>query len=189
MESTPVQFSPSVYEHAARVIGRNPWEVSRDAELLSTAHIEAFRLYNHRPVVVGIDIYNLEAEAYGSAVERPSGTGVPAISRHPYSTVKELISLEPFNPKTDGRVPMVIEAAMRVADECPGADVRVPLSGPFSLATREPVMRDSNRSGFGCGCPGASCCRTGGVLQRNCPAGIGYCVFRIRGGPAADVTG
>jgi len=130
-----VQFSPSVYEHAARVIGRNPWEVSRDAELLSTAHIEAFRLYNHRPVVVGIDIYNLEAEAYGSAVERPSGTGVPAISRHPYSTVKELISLEPFNPKTDGRVPMVIEAAMRVADECPGADVRVPLSGPFSLAT------------------------------------------------------
>jgi len=130
-----VQFCPSVYEHAARVIDRNPWEVSRDAELLSRAHIKAFRLYNHRPVVVGIDIYNLEAEAYGAVVDRPSGTGVPAISRHPYSKAKELISLEPFNPKTDGRIPMVIEAAGRVADECPGADVRVPLSGPFSLAT------------------------------------------------------
>jgi uroporphyrinogen decarboxylase len=130
-----VQFSPSVYEHAARVIGKDPWEVSRNGRLLSKAHIEAFRLYNHYPVVIGIDIYNLEAEAYGAVVDRPSGTGVPAISRHPYSKAKELISLEPFNPKTDGRIPMVIEAAGSVADECPGADVRVPLSGPFSLAT------------------------------------------------------
>ncbi len=130
-----MQFCPSVYEHAARVIGKNPWEVSRDTELLSKAHIEAFRLYNHRPVVVGIDIYNLEAEAYGATVERPAGIGVPAISRHPYSTAKELMTLEPFNPKTDGRIPMVIEAAGRVADECPEADVRIPLCGPFSLAT------------------------------------------------------
>jgi len=130
-----VQFCPSVYEHAARVIGKNPWEVSRNGQLLSKAHIEAFRLYNHCPVVVGIDIYNLEAEAYGAIVDSPAGFGVPAIVRYPYSTVKELISLKPFNPKTDGRIPMVIEAAGRVADECPGADVRVPLSGPFSLAT------------------------------------------------------
>jgi len=129
-----VQFSPSVYEHAAGLIGKTPWEVSRNSRLLSKAHIEAFRLYQHRPVVVGIDIYNLEAEAYGATVDRPSGTGVPAISRHPYSSVKELMTLEPFNPKTDGRVPMVIEAARHVADECPEADVRVPLSGPFSLA-------------------------------------------------------
>ena len=130
-----MHFCPSIYEHAAGVIGKDPWEVSRNGRLLSRAHIEAFRLYKHCPVVVGIDIYNLEAEAYGATVERPSGTGVPAISRHPYSTAKELITLEPFNPKTDGRIPMIIEAAMRVADECPGADVRVPLSGPFSLAT------------------------------------------------------
>ncbi|MFZ2145642.1 MAG: uroporphyrinogen decarboxylase family protein [Sedimentisphaerales bacterium] len=129
-----MQFCPSVYEHAAGLIGKAPWEVSRNGWLLSKAHIEAFRLYNHRPVVVGIDIYNLEAEAYGAIVDRPSGNGVPAISKHPYSTAKELINLEPFNPKTDGRVPMVIEAAGRVADECPGADVRIPLCGPFSLA-------------------------------------------------------
>ena len=130
-----MQFCPSVYEHAAGLIGKTPWEVSRNGQLLSKAHIEAFRLYNHRPVVVGIDIYNLEAEAYGATVEKPSGTGVPAISRHPYSTAKELMTLEPFNPKTDGRIPMVIEAARRVADECPEADVRIPLCGPFSLAT------------------------------------------------------
>jgi len=130
-----MQFSPSVYEHAARVIGKSPWQVSRNADLLARANIEAFCLYEHRPVVVGIDIYNLEAEAYGAAVQKPTGSGIPAISRHPYSTTNELLNLEPFNPKTDGRVPMVIEAAKRVARECPDADVRIPLAGPFSIAT------------------------------------------------------
>jgi len=130
-----MEFSPSVYEHAARVIGKSPWEVSRSTELLAQGNIEAFRLYKHRPVVVGIDIYNLEAEAYGAPVERPSANGIPAISKHPYSSTKELINLKPLNPKTDGRIPMVIEAAKRVANECPEADVRIPLGGPFSIAT------------------------------------------------------
>ena len=129
-----VEFSPSVYEHAARVIGKSPWQVSRDVRLLSQGNIEAFGLYKHRPVVVGIDIYNLEAEAYGARVEKPTGNGIPAISRHPFGSVQELLNLEPFNPKTDGRIPMVIEAARRIAEACPGADVRVPLGGPFSVA-------------------------------------------------------
>jgi uroporphyrinogen decarboxylase len=130
-----MQFSPSVYEHAARVIGKTPWEVSRSADLLAQGNIEAFRLYNHAPVVVGIDIYNLEAEAYGATVQRPSGNGIPAIQKHPYSTTKELLNLEPFDPKKDGRIPMAIEAAKRVANVCPEADVRLPVAGPFSIAT------------------------------------------------------
>jgi uroporphyrinogen decarboxylase len=130
-----MQFSPSVYEHAAKVIGKSPWEVSRSAYLLAQGNIEAFGLYNHAPVVVGIDIYNLEAEAYGATVERPSGNGIPAIHKHPYSTTKELIKLEPFDPKTDGRIPMAIEAAKRVANVCSEGDVRLPVAGPFSIAT------------------------------------------------------
>jgi uroporphyrinogen-III decarboxylase len=130
-----MEFSPSVYEHAARVINKNPWEVSRNPDLLAQGNIEAFRLYKHRPVVVGIDIYNLEAEAYGAIVEHPSGDGIPAISRHTYSTLQELLELKPLNPKKDGRIPMVIQAAKQVARQCPDADVRIPLGGPFSIAT------------------------------------------------------
>ncbi|MBC8218277.1 MAG: hypothetical protein H8E73_07415 [Planctomycetes bacterium] len=130
-----IQFAPSVYEHAARVIDASPWEASRDVKLLAKGHIEAFRLYEHRPIVVGIDIYNLEAEAYGAEVSRPSGNGIPAISRHPFREAAELIELEPFDPKRAGRIPMVIDAAKHISEECPGADVRIPLSGPFSLAT------------------------------------------------------
>jgi len=133
-QTRQIQFAPSVYEHAARVIGESPWEVSRSCDLLSQGHIEAFRLYNHCPIVVGIDIYNLEAEAYGAAVDKPAGNGIPAISRHPYGSVEELLSLEPFDPQRDGRIPMVIEAGKRVAGKCPRTDVRIPLSGPFSLA-------------------------------------------------------
>ena len=54
-------FCPSVYEHAARVMGRTPWEVSRDGSLLAQGHIEVFRLYSHRSVIVGTDTYNLAA--------------------------------------------------------------------------------------------------------------------------------
>jgi uroporphyrinogen decarboxylase len=134
MESEQVQFCPSIYEHAARVIGKSPWEVSRDVELLSKAHTEAYSLYCHKPVVVGIDIYNLEAEAYGAIVGRVTGNAIPAIREYPCSSARELLSLKPFNPKTAGRIPMVIEAAKRIRDNCPDADVRIPLSGPFSLA-------------------------------------------------------
>ena len=130
-----MQFAPSVYEHAARVIGESPWDVSRDVHLLAQGHIAAYRLYQHRPIVVGIDIYNLEAEAYGAVVSRASGNGIPAIHEHPFSTASQLIDLEPFDPKSAGRIPMAIAAARRCAAACPGADVRVPLSGPFSLAT------------------------------------------------------
>jgi uroporphyrinogen decarboxylase len=134
MESKQIQFCPSIYEHAARVIGKSPREVSRDIELLSKAHIEAYRLYQHRPIVVGIDIYNLEAEAYGAVVGTATGNAIPAIREYPCSSVKELLAIEPFDPKTAGRIPMVIGAAQRVSENCPDADVRIPLSGPFSLA-------------------------------------------------------
>ena len=133
-QARQIQFAPSVYEHAARVINKSPWEVSRSCDLLAQGHIEAYRLYGHCPIVVGIDIYNLEAEAYGAPVDKPSGNGIPAISRHVYAAVSELLDLEPFDPRADGRIPMVIEAAKRIASECPATDVRIPLSGPFSLA-------------------------------------------------------
>jgi uroporphyrinogen decarboxylase len=129
-----MDFSPSVYEHAAFLIGRTPWEVSRDAELLFVAHAEAFRRYGHTPIVVGIDIYNLEAEAYGGVIVRPHGTGIPAIGQPVCSSVDELAELPPLDPTSAGRIPMVIEVAGRLACQFPEADVRVPLSGPFSIA-------------------------------------------------------
>ena len=130
-----MELSPSVYEHAAAVIGRSPWDVSRDPDLLFTAHAAAYRLYRQTPIMPGIDIYNLEAEGYGAVVEEPSGFGIPAIGRPIFRSPADLLSLAPLNPRRDGRIPMAIRTAARLAREFPEATVRVPVSGPFSIAS------------------------------------------------------
>ncbi len=127
-------FSPSVYEHAAALIGRSPWDVSRDPDLLFQAHAAARRLYGHDPVVVGIDIYNLEAEALGAVVCDPGGHGIPAVAESPCRDLAEALALPPFDPAVAGRVPLVLEVARRLHAQFPDADVRVPVSGPFSVA-------------------------------------------------------
>ncbi len=129
-----MDFTPSVYEHAAALIGRSPWDVSRDGELLFKGHVEAYRRYGHSPVMVGIDIYNLEAEAYGATVARPEGNAVPAISGHPCTSAREIRQLPPFDPALSGRIPMMLEAASRLTKTFPAASVCVPVSGPFSIA-------------------------------------------------------
>jgi len=130
-----MDFTPSVYEHCAALIGRSPWAVSRDAGLLFDAQARAYRRYRHAPVVVGVDIYNLEAEAYGAVVDQPRGNGIPAITRHPCADLDDVLRLTPFDPATDGRIAMMIEVGRRLRDAFDDADVRIPVSGPFSIAT------------------------------------------------------
>lgn len=129
-----IEFAPSVYEHAAAVIGETPWRVARDPDLLFRAHAEAFGLYRHATVVVGIDIYNLEAEAYGAMIAEPAGNGIPSISAPLCQTSADILKLNRYDPRRDGRIPMVIETGKRLAAALPGADIRIPVSGPFSLA-------------------------------------------------------
>lgn len=129
-----IPFNPSVYEHAARFAGSTPWETSRDPELMFRGHRDAWLEYRHTPVVVGIDIYNLEPEAYGAVVRNPGGGGIPAISEPLFQTLDEALDIPPFNPRRDGRIPMVIGVGRRLKQELPGVDVRIPVAGPFSIA-------------------------------------------------------
>ncbi len=135
-----MNFTPAVYEHAAKLIGVTPWQASRDQELLVSGHAAAYRRYGHTPIVVGIDIYNLEAEAYGAEIAEPEGNGIPSISSHPCSSVAEIANLPELTPATAGRIPMIIDAGRKLRTMFPEADVKVPVSGPFSLA--------SNLAGF-----------------------------------------
>ena len=130
-----MNFTPAVYEHAASLIGKSPWQASRDGDLLFQGHKKAFDLYHHSPVVVGIDIYNLEPEAYGASIAKPLMNGIPAITSHLCSSMQDIIKLPLFDPQTAGRIPMVIKAGKRLARDLPEADVRIPVSGPFSIAS------------------------------------------------------
>ena len=69
-----------------------------------------------------------------ACVQQASGNGIPAVTQFPCPCVDDLLHLTPFDPGSAGRVPMVLEAADAVVRACPGADVRVPVAGPFSVA-------------------------------------------------------
>jgi uroporphyrinogen decarboxylase len=129
-----IPFTPAVYEHAARMINRSPWDTSRDPELLYAGHRAAYLEYRHTPIVVGIDIYNLEAEAYGAKITVPEGNGIPAIHEPLFPSLDEALDLPPFDPQKDGRIKMVIEVGQRLKKDLPDADVRIPVAGPFSIA-------------------------------------------------------
>jgi uroporphyrinogen decarboxylase len=130
-----MKFEPAIYEHAAKLIGKTPWEASRNKDLIVKGHKAAFELYRHTPVVVGIDIYNLEAEAFGSVIAEPDDDGIPAPHDLLCEGVSDILALSDFDPATSGRLPMVIEAAKELKALLPDAVVKVPVSGPFSLAS------------------------------------------------------
>ncbi len=130
-----IPFNPSVYEHAARWAGCSPWEASRDPEKMFRGHRDAWLAYRHRPIVVGIDIYNLEAEAYGARVVAPQGEdSIPAIAEPLFGALDEALDLPPFDPARDGRIAMVMGVGRRLQAELPEAEVRIPVAGPFSIA-------------------------------------------------------
>ncbi len=128
-------FVPVVYEHAAQLIGKRPWDVSRDVDLLVAAHATAHRLYHHSPVVVGIDVYNVEAEAYGSILGDAGDTAIPSVERNACADVGEILDLAQPDATRDARLPMILEAARRLTDRCTGSEVVIPLNGPFSIAS------------------------------------------------------
>ena len=129
-----IPFTPVVYEHAARFVGRTPWEVSRDAGLLFEAHRAAYIEYRQQVIAVGIDIYNLEAEAYGARVEVVEDDAIPAIRQPLLGCPEDGHDLPPFDPACAGRIPMVLAVGQRLRREFPEADVRIPVAGPFSIA-------------------------------------------------------
>jgi hypothetical protein len=124
-----IAFTPVVYEHAARFVGRTPWEVSREADLMFHGHRLAYLEYHQQDIAVGIDIYNLEAEAYGAKIEPSEGNAIPAIHEPLLSTLEDGLTLQPFDPQRDRRIALLIGVGQRLKREFPEADVRIPVAG------------------------------------------------------------
>ncbi|MCH8526150.1 MAG: hypothetical protein LAT79_03200 [Kiritimatiellae bacterium] len=127
-------FEPVCFDHAAALIHKTPWEVSGDAVLLAEAHLAAARRYRLDACVVGMDIYNLEPEAYGAEVLRPDGNGIPTLAEERFEELSEL-SAQTLDLNA-GRIPLLLDAAGRVASAEPGLRVSVAISGPFTIAAQ-----------------------------------------------------
>ncbi|MCF3650244.1 uroporphyrinogen decarboxylase family protein [Synoicihabitans lomoniglobus] len=134
-----VPFLPAIYEHKAWFIGSTPSAIARDAKLLTKALIAEYEALQPDALAVGVDVYNLEAEACGCKVTFYEGddTSIPGISPgdHVIKPGEDLGNAKIPNPLTDGRMPVNLQAARDVRKAL-GDDIwlRGAISGPFSLA-------------------------------------------------------
>ncbi len=131
-----VPFVPAVYEHKARLVGRRPSEVCRSLDLLLEALDRELEVYGPDALTVGLDVYNVEAEAAGCGVRYfDDSSDVPAVTAPLVAGPGDLGRLGRPDPGRDGRMPLMLEAAARL-NRAVGAEVAVrgALCGPFSLA-------------------------------------------------------
>lgn len=136
----PRLFLPAIYEHKAWFIRSTPSAISRDADLLTRALLAEYEAIGPDALAIGVDVYNLEAEAVGCEVTFYEGgdTSIPGIKPgdHVVRVGDDLSQARLPNPRQDGRMPVNIAAARNVRRAL-GDDfwLRGAVSGPFSLAT------------------------------------------------------
>ncbi|NSW90699.1 MAG: uroporphyrinogen decarboxylase family protein [Firmicutes bacterium] len=130
--SRKIPFIPTIFEHSARIINRTPSETALSEELLEEAQVQSYLLYKHDAVTVGIDVYNIEAEALGCEVKFHEDNSIPGVIFHPFS---EEYHMEAITFSTEkGRIGMVLNAAERVKKRIGSyVNVSIGISGPFSI--------------------------------------------------------
>jgi uroporphyrinogen decarboxylase len=124
-----------VYEHKAALIDVTPSEMARDADLFEKGIIREVEVYGPDMLVVGCDVYNVEAEAAGCGVFYPDSTDVPAVRERIVQVGDDLSSLRVPGPEKEGRMPLHLEVGRRIQERF-GREriVRGALSAPFSIA-------------------------------------------------------
>ncbi|MDY0290188.1 MAG: uroporphyrinogen decarboxylase family protein [Sphaerochaeta sp.] len=125
--------APYMGNFAIRAAGKNLSECYQHGQALATAQLTAWDIFQQDVIVVQSDNYYM-AEAFGATVEY-ARNAMPilhgAVIEHPGDVKK----LEPVNPRTDGRMPVYIEAIARISDKVGDqAAIRGCGTGPFVLA-------------------------------------------------------
>lgn len=131
-----IPFVPAIYEHKAALIGKSPSEVCRKAELLYEALLAELKTYDPDMLVIGIDVYNVEAEALGCRVVYfTDSNDVPGIVEPIIGSRGGLKKLGVPDPETAARMPVYLQVAEQLNKEL-GRDMilRGAVTGPYSMA-------------------------------------------------------
>jgi uroporphyrinogen decarboxylase len=140
MPGRPVPlFLPAIYEHKAWFIRSTPSAISRDPHLLTRALLAEYEAIGPDALTVGVDVYNVEAEAVGCTVTYYEGDdpSIPGIGpgNHLVRVGDDLTAARIPDPRKDGRMPVNLRAASNVRRALGDRYwIRGALSGPFSLA-------------------------------------------------------
>lgn len=130
-------WEPAIYEHKAALIKESVGEVARSAELLTRAVLEERKIYRSDLITVGVDVYNIEAEACGAEVVPGAPSECPEIRERMWHI--DDLPTEPELPRIPdaGRCPMMLTAGQKVQDAIGGeCEVRLAASGPVSIAAK-----------------------------------------------------
>ena len=132
-------FLPAIYEHKGWFLRETPSRVARDPDLFFRALLAEYAEIQPDALTVGIDVYNIEAEAVGCQVTFYEGddVNIPGIApqHHVVKSGDRLEDVRIPDPLQAGRMPLLVEVARRTTAEL-GSEVwvRGAVSGPFSLA-------------------------------------------------------
>lgn len=130
-----IPFVPTIYEHAAKVIGKPIAELCQSADMIVEGQLKCYDMYQHDLISVGVDIYNIEYEAIGARFDYSDKENLPSTSDILVTNREDLNGLKVPNPLKDGRMPMLLDAAERI-NKAVGSEVGVggTIVGPFTLA-------------------------------------------------------
>ena len=122
---------PFVGVHGGKLIGVDAESYLKDAEKLVAGISKAVELYHPDGIPVAFDL-QIEAEVLGCKLVW-SKDNPPAVVSHPLSEGGKLSSLQ-LPKETDGRIPVVLDAAMTLRKKFPDLALYGLITGPFTLA-------------------------------------------------------
>jgi MtaA/CmuA family methyltransferase len=126
-----IPWVPFVGCHGGFLIGVTASEYLKSADLMVQGMAEAVKRYRPDGIPVAFDL-QIEAEALGCNLAWSDQTP-PAVISHPLVTLTTLEQLK-VPSRTDGRIPVVLEAAGRMRKEYPDLALYGLITGPFTLA-------------------------------------------------------
>lgn len=131
-----IPFVPAIYEHKGALIGKSPSEICRNPDSLYAGLQRELAVYDPDMLVIGIDVYNVEAEAAGSRVVYfDDSNDVPGIVEPLISQPADLDKLGIPDPESDGRMPVYLKVADALSRELSGhMIIRGAVTGPYSMA-------------------------------------------------------
>lgn len=131
-----IPFVPAIYEHKGALIGKSPSEICRDADLLEAGLWKELDTYDADMLVIGIDVYNVEAEALGCRVVYfEDSNDCPGIVEPIVDGPAAADRLGVPDPTRDGRMPLYLDVARRLQRQLGSSMiVRGAVTGPYSMA-------------------------------------------------------
>lgn len=129
-----IAVMPYMYDLAAEVAGIPLIDFYTDSEAMAQAQLSLYDKLEQDVIAIGSDNFYI-AEGFGCRTTR-SPDELPALEEPAVDSVERVSELEIPNPKTDGRMPVMLEAIQVVrAQVGDRVVIRSPGTGPFGLAS------------------------------------------------------